>query len=1070
MEMQCPADKMGHVIGKNGAMAKKIEEKASVSLDIDAEKGIITISGSPAAFPAAKAEIEKIVNAKDEEIDVTPQLVMYLTNSRAINALESLREENPDVYFDVTRKSKTIQVRGHPDDIAKFKGSLRDLGVVSKNRELTATEANLVIGKKGASIERIISNNKAAIDIEKKSEDLSVATVAGPEAAVDAALAEIESFIDANKETSAAVPVDKATVQAFLTNSGVKVKELQKKVSEATKAEGAGTILLSFDDATGNNSKMVIRGKPAALDIATEMVKEAIREVDSSTIRLMADKHAIPQIIGKGGENIKKLRDGKTVNIEVDRNSGEIAINGPNEEEVAEVKTKIEEIIAQNKVQKVPGDASLIEAQYRELIRSKTRNEITELARLDIDKKESTILLRGTDENVHKAAELVKAFLDENFIETIEITDADKDALLSGGQKSKIVSLAKELEVNLSVDREKSALIVRGPMDKVQAAVKHIRTYLYGGEGYVVSKIAVSDEAIGIIIGKGGKTRTSLEAKHPGVSIYIHRTKDAITIRGPEEETNACRFEILKMIASARIQKVVPATETEIKELNKSNLVRRVTEHIPVQIVLADTTITIRGVSSDVNDAVALLKEHLTGVYESTIELGSSQFAKIQTTTTRDSSHFARMKQATGADLSLNTSTNSIVISGKKNNVKKAKFQVLDLIEFLLPGEFAKIKVPKAMHTTVGAATSVTDVGATSGASVCLDRDLSMVLIHSADKEEVDKAIELVQVKIAEAEKLVYVVEFETTEAWIIPALIGKNGSHVNKLRKDTGCTIDVSKEERTVVVSGTSEEAVAKARAAIDSSIEKTKKETVFVDIPSTAMPNFVGRGGARISEFAQKYNVEIQNLRKGPSMVRINGEETKVQEAKAAVIEWVMEWSKEAAVKEIPIQRHQIAPILGAKGANIQAMEREFGCKIDLNRDRLLVTLRGGDEAKQEMAQKKIEEIMAENPVPERRTNASMDSDDDMGEPEQPASKKKEESKPRSRASSTDSEERIDRSSEFPSLPIGVAPASGGKKRRKRKPKAVTAAPEVAPVGKSSQVSPGLEESSVSDVEAST
>ena len=169
-DMECPADKIGKVIGKSGAMIKKIEEMAGVSLDVNTSNNKITINGSPAAAALAQAEINKIIQARVEEIDISSALNLYLTTA-STNALEQLRAQHPNLYFDVARSTGKFSMRGQPEELALLKQSLDNLGVVEETRELTAAEAVLIIGKKGATIEKITAEHKAAIEVEKKSDE-----------------------------------------------------------------------------------------------------------------------------------------------------------------------------------------------------------------------------------------------------------------------------------------------------------------------------------------------------------------------------------------------------------------------------------------------------------------------------------------------------------------------------------------------------------------------------------------------------------------------------------------------------------------------------------------------------------------------------------------------------------------------------------------------------------------------------------------------------------------------------------------------------------------------------------
>lgn len=1063
-EIECPADKLGKVIGKGGANIKKIEEKAGVSLDVDAENNIITINGSLEAFAIAEAEITKIIMATSEDVDVPPSYILYLTNANGNTIVNEMKEANPDVYFDVNRRSKKIPMRGQPADIAKVKECLVNLGVTQQEKEVTSAEAQIIIGKKGSNIQKITTQFMVAIDVEKKEEGASLCIVAGPESEVNAAMKEIEILIESNTEVSKTVPCDKIIAQAFLTSGGVRIKELMKQINESTKELNAGTVILSLDKGRGDRS-ILIKGKSAAMSTASTMLMDAIRELDADTIHIMADPFVVPQIIGKGGENIRKLQKDKQVNIEVDK-SGQVSISGLNKDDVAEVQASVFAILAENKVVKIPLDASKAEKQFTEIIRSKIRNDVRELARLDVDKTTSNLLLRGTDENVQKAADMVKAFLESNFLDSVEITNADRDLLLAGGQGSKIVSLAQELEVNLSVDKAASTIQIRGTEEKVKAAARHINAYLYGGEGNVAIKIVVAKEALGVVIGKGGKTRKTLEAKYADVSLYIHRSSDAITVRGPEEPATDCHNEILKMIARARITQIVPVPEEKMQSLKKSNLVRRLVQHIQVQCTLKAEAIEVRGVAPDVKDAVALFNEHLTGIYESSFELGASQYVKIKGAN-RDPSHFTRIKDSSGADVSLDDAKSAVVARGTHNNVKKAKLAILDFLAFLVPGEFSKVKLPKAMHGTVGKTSALIDVAAITGATVSLDRDLSMIIVQSAEKDRAWEATKLVQSNVAEAEKLVFAFEFDTSDAWLIPMLIGTKGGRINAIRKASGCVIEIDKESRTVVLTGITEESVATAKTSIQGNIDKAKKENVWIALPADAVPRFVGKGGAHIAGLRKKYEVEIETLKRG-SQLRVTGDdESKVAEAKEVIEAWIADYSKSEEKNGIQIERHHISVIIGKGGANIQALQDECGCRIDLDRDSLFVSFRG-DPAKQEIAQKKIEEIMAENLAPEPKEKSKGEAD---GEKEdQPVKaprgelKKTKDDKDKKDAAEGDPDEQVDRTMEFKKVPIGISPGKKKRSRNRNKNKkagvTLAATTPTKPIGASSG-----EESSLSD-----
>lgn len=618
-----------------------------------------------------------------------------------------------------------------------------------------------------------------------------------------------------------------------------------------------------------------------------------------------------------------------------------------------------------------------------------------------------------------------------NYIEEIEYAPDDEDALLMGGSGCVVNKMAQELGIDLSVMRSTHVIVARGEKDKVLVAKEKLNKFLHGGDGHSVSKLVVSEQAVGAVIGRGGSRRMELEEKHEGVRVFIDRTNGAVTIRGPEQSVQDCRTEILKIVSGVRIQESMPITPQQHTGLSKPEVVRRLTSGIPVQVTVTDNDVTVRGICTDVRDALALIKAHLTGVYETHVELDASQYAKISASC-RDPSHFNRMKESTSTQIELDPSSSTIVIRGKRVNVKKAKILVMGFLDFLLPSNFEHIKVPKAFQSTVASAASLADVAAMSGASVVLDRDLNSIQVQSSVPEKVKEASTLIKAKMAEAEKLVFVLPIDQSESWLIPAIIGKGGQKINAMSKDTGCRIDVSKQELTVTVTGENEESVAKAKTALAAAMDKARRECVFVQLPSNAVSAFVGKGGAHIRQFAEDHGVEVERVRKEPSKVRISGQEDSVSAAKTALLEWIHVWEENNAEVSISVEKSMIPAVLGKDGSVVNAIQKESGCRIDIDRSSLMVTVRGGSLEKRTEALKKITDIIAEVQALESEREQKKERD-----AEEKAERTKIEKKQPSVAAtgaqpSEDSlDSRKDRSAEFSARPVGLTGDSGSKSK---------------------------------------
>ena len=627
----------------------------------------------------------------------------------------------------------------------------------------------------------------------------------------------------------------------------------------------------------------------------------------------------------------------------------------------------------------------------------------------------------------------MNTFIKENFIAELDISPEDEPALLVGGSDSAISNLSSELGVSLSIVKARYVLVIKGLKHKVEVAVKRVNQFLYGGDGHTVSRIAITEQSLGVVIGKGGAKRAELEKKYEGISLFIHKS-NRITIRGPEQAVEGCRIDILRLVSSMKIQEVLDVTPEQHAILNKPEVIRRATNGIPVQVTLTEESVKIRGFFADVRDAKAMLKEQLFGFYEARKELDPSQLNCVRGAC-RNDGHFKRMEEISDAKVSLDVAASAIVITGKRSNVKRAKVLVVEFIDFLLPSDFAHLKISKPLHATVGDASVLADVAAVSGATVIFDRDTSCIEVQSSDPVKVKKAADILKSKIEEAEKLAFVVTLDQSDSWLIPLIIGKGGNRVNAFRLEFGCQVEISKEQRSITVNGDSEEIVAKAKKGLDAIIDAARRECAFVQIPADAVASFMGRAGANIQVFAREHGVEIERLKKESTMFKISGAEGNVQAGKAAIASFVAGWEERSAGTTIEVDKNAIPAIIGKGGQNISFIQNEYKCTVAIDREKSTVSVRGGSEALREKALEKINQIIAEDKASyearqrERQGRHAQETE----EAEAPGTDKLPTVKAKNNGATPNSEKK-DRTSEFAARPVGLTIVENDKAKKKR------------------------------------
>ena len=76
--VDCPSNKIGHIIGKNGSSLKQLENRTGVQIDVDKVGSKIHLQGSISALDAAVREVENITLAIEEELNLTEGIIGYL--------------------------------------------------------------------------------------------------------------------------------------------------------------------------------------------------------------------------------------------------------------------------------------------------------------------------------------------------------------------------------------------------------------------------------------------------------------------------------------------------------------------------------------------------------------------------------------------------------------------------------------------------------------------------------------------------------------------------------------------------------------------------------------------------------------------------------------------------------------------------------------------------------------------------------------------------------------------------------------------------------------------------------
>lgn len=962
----CPPEKLGQIIGKKGRHLQQLATSASVQMEVNKsdEKNTVRIVGPLASLDAAVIDLDKVFQQTEEKLNVDDAMLEYLT-TKGVTTLHDIRASHPDVRLEASRE-KGLVCRGTPEDIAAFRQDLP--AIQASTLTVASKDAAVVVGKNGATIENIVETHQTAIQLVRGEND-TIIKVIGPTGHVEAAIREIGEILAANREGVTKMIVPVPIKNALLLENGKGIRELSVQVNADLVSETNSSVILSFE-----GSELVARGKSRVLEAAVEKVQAELRRLEQLMVSIQVDPIAIPVFIGKGGSGIKALKDEKPVTIELDKEAGRIDIAGLEASAIDHVRERIEALANTQLVERIQTDPP---SAYKSLIGGLVRTqakEVNKLVFMKLEDESQQIVLRGSRGKLEEAKVLIHQYFAQNYAQDMEVTKDDIQVLLAGGKNSKIVELAEKAGVKLNTAKDRQVIVVRGEKEKVAEAIKLVKSYLYGGEGMSIVKISIDRSAVGLIIGKGGKNKEELEQKY-NVSITIHRNENVLTLRGLDAAIEACRTEIMKQMVTARVTHSLNATSEEIESLQKKNAIRRVMQSIPVHVSITPDNVAIRGFRNDVSDAVAVLNEILGKSYIVSYPIDGILFHRLQDAW-KDTSWVKRIESESHAKLQL--TQNTVAFTGSQNQVIDAKRETLKYFEFLFGSQFCHLHVSSTILTKLGKSGVVMNIMASSGCQLILDRDISAILFFCSDANKVEVAREAIKVKIEEENKRAFVLKLDDSEEWIVSIILGKNGSTIKSLRKETGCKIDV--HDRIITITADQDDLVANARVKVESIVEKARRECIFVSIPAKHMPAFVGRSGANITKFSTEHGVEVQIMKKGTdeASVRLNGKEEAVSKAHDYIIDWLdmretlgvvrefigageTSWRKDQPTTIIQLETRQIPRIIGKNGTVINGLQNEFNCEIKIDREMSTVTIRAEDL---DGVTEKIQKILREDP----------------------------------------------------------------------------------------------------------
>ncbi|GMH84495.1 hypothetical protein TL16_g09943 [Triparma laevis f. inornata] len=947
ISIPCSSQFLSKIIGKSGSSIKKIEKSCSVRCDVKSESETIDVIGSDDAVELARCMIENVTLSETRSIPLSSNITGWILDAPRAELLKEMRTWGVDVRIE--RSSDSLEIKGRSDSLDFFVEKFNNLKLLTETLTLDGSSQGILIGKSGSMIKKLTKENNVRIDISKSSEIDNV-EITGEKDAVDKCKSEIEVLV---VEMEVVTEIDDLPLylrNQLMKNSGEVIKNIGK-VSECYSK------LLGSSKPDANDSRIEYRGLRRQVEKFKKMVEEEAEKYRESEVVVLVSADALPAVVGKKGEVVKKLRKEMGVSVEIDFDSGEVKVQSFDVEKREKAVKAIEEIKKVNHVNILkigPVVLPLLLGPPGKEARSKVIDEIG--VKLVVVQESRDIKLIGERSKVEEAEKVVGEFLEENFVEVFEVAREDIGVLVSGKDSSIQKKLSSLHSVEIFLRRDANTLSIRGKKTNVTSCLADLKKEIFGSDDIAVSDLKVG-ESKGVIIGKGGAQIKLLESTH-GVRIQMLDATNCIRVRGAPTNVGAAITAVTLLIANQKLTVNLPVTEKTLKNLGhkgsltKMILSKNVTPSLKTDQETSEKQLRLRGYPEDIEEVKRLLAESENKPIKVTLTMDVDQLRKIGG---EDMPHWKRIKERCGVSLKVEKGEDGgLFMEGKRKGVEDALRQAYGYFGFCLSEEFGTVEVGGGALGRCFSPGDLVLMGTESGVKIVKDYTTSQLLLfcNSSDPEKgsnetrLAAARKLIDSKISYWSKMNYVMK---VERWVLPVLVGKKGATINGIRDEAGVEIDVDQSTSTVTIkvsseaegeAGSGQERINKAKLIIEKLIEENKIYSETLELPDSSKGTFIGKGGANIKSIQEGLKDVTFDLTDNGTKVVIKGSEESVILGRSRVEEWIETFEEKNA--NLSMRVISVGMLVGPKGETIRGLETENNVKINVaQRDR-----EGGEE----------------------------------------------------------------------------------------------------------------------------
>ncbi|XP_060690992.1 high density lipoprotein binding protein a [Hemiscyllium ocellatum] len=599
-----------YVIGPKGNSLQEILERTGVSVEIppsDSNSETVILRGEPDKLGQALTEVYAKANSFTvASVNAPSWLHRFIIGKKGQN-LSRITQQMPKVYIEFTDGEDKICLEGPTKEVKQVQEQIESVVQDLVNRmdytELTVDPKfhRHLIGKNGTNINRIKDQYKVLVRIPPDNEKSNLIRIEGdPQGVQDAKKELLELASRMENERSKDLIIEHRFHRTIIGQKGEKVKEIRDKFPE---------VVINFPDPSQKSDIVQLRGPKNEVEKCAKFLQKIVAELveNSYSVSVPIFKQFHKNIIGKGGANIKKIREETNTKIDLpaeNSNSEMIVITGKKSNcEVA--RSRI--LAIQKELANITEVEVCIPAKlHNSLIGAKgrfVRSIMEECGGVHIHfptegSGSDTVTIRGSTEEVDKAKKQLLHLAEEKQIKnyTSELRakpEYHKFLIGRGGANIRKVrdNTGARIIFPTADDKDQELITIVGTEEAVKEAQKELEVLINNLDNVVEDAITVDPKHHRYFVIRRGQVLREIADEYGGVMVSFPRTgtqSDKVTLKGAKDCVEAAKKRMQEIIedleAQVTIECVIPQKFHRMVMGAKGLNVQQITKDHNVQI------------------------------------------------------------------------------------------------------------------------------------------------------------------------------------------------------------------------------------------------------------------------------------------------------------------------------------------------------------------------------------------------------------------------------------------------------------------------------------------------------